>query len=278
MIRPRTLSLLSFIVLAASSPIAAATVDGARIHYTSTGQGATTLILVHGWTCDETSWSEQVPVLAKKYRVITVDLPGHGRSDQPKDGKFSMDLFARAVEAVRSEAKAERVILMGHSMGGPVIYRYAQLYPARTAALVLVDAPLFRGPAAREFVDQTLPTVSGKDGLKGREKMIRGMFSSATTPALQDRILKVMLGTAESTARGAMNSMADAVVWENRVQKVPALAIFAASYTGFSFDVTLSYLPGLQYLNVPGTGHFLMMEKPVEFNRHVMGFVDEQKP
>ena len=106
------LALLLLVVLGSSSPLGAATVDGARIHYTSTGHGAKTLILVHGWTCDESSWSEQVPVLAKKYRVITIDLPGHGKSDQPKDGKFSMDLFARAVEAVRSEAKVERVILM----------------------------------------------------------------------------------------------------------------------------------------------------------------------
>src|SRR5688572_20430607 len=78
------LALLLLVVLGSSSPLGAATVDGARIHYTSTGHGAKTLILVHGWTCDESSWSEQAPVLAKKYRVITIDLPGHGKSDQPK--------------------------------------------------------------------------------------------------------------------------------------------------------------------------------------------------
>ena len=88
--------------------VSAATLDGARIHSTSTGSGSKTLILVHGWTCDETSWSEQVPVLARKYRVITLDLPGHGHSDPPKDGKFSLDVFARAVESVRTEAGAKR--------------------------------------------------------------------------------------------------------------------------------------------------------------------------
>ena len=85
-----------------------ATLDGAKIHSTSVGQGPKTIMLVHGWTCDESSWSEQVPALAKKYRVITMDLPGHGKSDAPKDGKFSMDVFARAVEAVRAEAKVDR--------------------------------------------------------------------------------------------------------------------------------------------------------------------------
>ena len=58
-------------------------------------------------------------------------------------------------------------------------------------ALILVDSPLFKGPDIRTFIDQTLPRVVGKDGLKGREAMIRGMlFSSATTPELQGRILK----------------------------------------------------------------------------------------
>ncbi len=45
------------------------------------------MILVHGWTCDDTTWTEQVPVLAKQYRVVTLDLPGHGKSESPKDGK-----------------------------------------------------------------------------------------------------------------------------------------------------------------------------------------------
>jgi pimeloyl-ACP methyl ester carboxylesterase len=260
-----------------SSQLGAATIDGANIHSTSTGKGAKTIILVHGWTCDETSWSEQVPVLARKYRVITVDLPGHGQSDQPKDGKFSMDLFAKAVEAVRAEANVDRAILAGHSMGGPVVYRYAQLYPEHAAALILVDSPLFKGSDAKTFVDQTLPRVVGEDGVKGREAMIRGMFSSATTPELQNRILKMMLRAPEPTARGAMNAMADPVVWANHVLRIPALAIFAATYGGNSLDVTKSYIPDLQFLNVPGTGHFLMMEKPAEFNQYVIAFMDRQK-
>jgi pimeloyl-ACP methyl ester carboxylesterase len=267
---------LVLFAVTAGAPARAATLDGARIHATTTGNGAKTIVLVHGWTCDETSWSEQVPVLAKKYRVITLDLPGHGQSEPPRDGKFSMDVFARAVEAVRAEANIDRVILAGHSMGSPVVYRYAQLYPQHTAALVLVDGPLFRAPDARVFIDQTLPRVTGTEGMKGRETMIRSMFSAATTPALQSRILQMMLRAPEATARGAMTTMADPEVWNNHVLQVPALAIFAGTYGGNSLDATKSYLPNLQFLNVPGTGHFLMLEKPAEFNQHIMAFIDRQ--
>ena len=100
-------------------PLSAASVDGLGIHAASVGSGPT-LVLVHGWTCDSSSWDGQVPAFSGDYRVITLDLPGHGRSDSPPDGKFSMNLFARAVEAVRAEAGAERIVLVGHSMGVPV--------------------------------------------------------------------------------------------------------------------------------------------------------------
>src|SRR5688500_5426682 len=80
----------------AAWPLSAASVDGLDIHSSVTGTGPATLVFVHGWTCDSSSWDAQVPVLAGKYRVVTLDLPGHGKSGAPADGKFSMDLFARA--------------------------------------------------------------------------------------------------------------------------------------------------------------------------------------
>src|SRR6476646_1278736 len=107
------------LVLAAAQPLSAASVDGIPIHSAATGTGPA-LVLVHGWPCDSTSWAAQVPAFDKKYRVITLDLPGHGQSGSPKDGKFTMDLFARAVEAVRVESKAQQVVLVGHSLGAPV--------------------------------------------------------------------------------------------------------------------------------------------------------------
>src|ERR1700677_903939 len=94
---------LALLLLATSFALAlsGATVDGIKIHSSTAGKGPKTVILVHGWTCDETTWKSQVPELSKQYRVVTLDLPGHGRTGSPKDGKLSMDLFARAVEAGR---------------------------------------------------------------------------------------------------------------------------------------------------------------------------------
>src|ERR1051325_12163691 len=62
-------------------------VDHLKVHYTNYGKGDVAALFVHGWACDETVWAEQPPAFAEKIRVITVDLPGHGRSEERRVGK-----------------------------------------------------------------------------------------------------------------------------------------------------------------------------------------------
>lgn len=265
-----TLLLLSSVLVA--RPALAANVDGANVHWTSKGSGPA-IIFVHGWTCDESSWEGQVPAFSQRYRVITLDLPGHGKSDLPKGGMFSMELFARAVEAVRSEAKVERAVLVGHSMGTPVIRVYATMYPQRVAGLVLVDGlvQLAGAPAIPR-----LPMV-GNEGMQAREKMVRSMFGPATTPKLQEHILKMMLGTKEATAQGAM-----AATWEQPWVKndpitVPTLGVYAARPLA-SRDAINRIFPKVEYHEIPGSAHFLMMEKPDEFNQLLTAFLRKVYP
>jgi pimeloyl-ACP methyl ester carboxylesterase len=268
--RLSTLTLLLALVFASGA--SAASVDGLNIYSTSTGTGKATVVLVHGWTCDSSSWDAQVPVLSKHYRVITLDLPGHGRSGAPKDGKFSMDLFARAVEAVRTEAHAEKIVLVGHSMGAPVIRQYARLYPKHVAALVAVDGPLDMRGFAEGFKP---PSVVGPEGLKAREGMIRGMFTPQTPPALQQKILDMMLKAPEATAAGAMNAMFDPALRKTDVTPMPALTIWAGTNQQLpNAEDMKKVLPHYSQTQVAGTGHFVMMEKPDEFNRLVITFVD----
>lgn len=255
-----------------SPALAAATVDGIPLHFSTAGKGPRTVILVHGWTCDETSWSEQAPVLAQQYRVVTLDLPGHGKSGFPKDGKFSMDLFARAIEAVRVEVQADHVVLVGHSMGTPVIVQYARLYPRHTTALVFVDGVVTLGAGGGLNSQQ----FAGPEGRKRRETMIHGMFSASTTTALRTKILQMMLATPESTAVGAMDATNDPAIWKGDVLALPILGIYAEKSGLANRAYMKDHLPHLEYVEIPGTGHFLMMEKPDEFNRLLMAFLSRQ--
>ena len=270
--RIATLAALVFTCTYANAAVAA-TVDGINIHWSSSGSGPRTVIFVHGWTCDESSWQSQVPAIGRTHRVVTLDLPGHGKSGSPKDGKFSMDLFARAVEAVRAEVKADKVVLVGHSMGTPVIRQYAMKYPDRVAGLVLVDGLVQVAGAAPAF---TPPPLNGEEGLKAREKMIRGMFGPATTPAVQEHILKMMLGTKEATATGAMAATWDASWVRNDAISVPTLGVYAERSLA-PRDAIERIFPNVEYHQIPGSAHFLMMEKPEEFNRLLLGFLGKVK-
>lgn len=269
----RNLTIHFLICLIFAASLSAATVDGIQLHSSTHGKGPKTIILVHGWTCDETSWQFQVPELAKHYRVITIDLPGHGQSGSPKDGKLSMNLFARAVEAVRSEAKIDHIVLAGHSMGTPVIIQYARLYPAHVIALVFVDgAPVTK---MRAFIPPADSFV-GTQGLKNRESMIRGMFSTATTADLQKKILTTMLSAPEATAVGALQAFGDPSIYKEDVFEMPVLGLYADKEYATESDLKPRF-PKLEFHKIPGTGHFLMMEKPLEFNRLLTTFLEKQK-
>lgn len=261
--------------------------DELKIHSTVTGNGSTTVFLVHGYMCNETSWTEQVPVLARYYRVVTLDLPGHGKSDQPSVEQFSMDLFARAVEAARAGVKVDRIVLVGHSMGTPVILKYANLYPQHTLALVFVDGlmstaptPICRcdGPAVNPVAAVgRLRTVGvrmgGPDGRQNREKMIRRFFLPTTTSTVQQKVLDMMLAAPEATAVGAMRASSDPADRTTDVPDVPMIGIYAEPNPVAGRDGVLRNFPTAAYVQVPGTGHFLMLEKPIEFNSILLDFL-----
>lgn len=266
-----TVALISLFAL----PASAATLDGMKIQSSSVGTGPT-IVFVHGWTCDSSSWAGQVPAFSTDHRVITLDLPGHGSSESPKDGKLSMDLFARAVESVRAEAGADRIVLVGHSMGAPVIRQYAHLYPERVAGLVAVDGPLDVRPFAPANLPPGFPPpLTGPEGRAAREGMIRSMFIAETPAALQEHILKMMLAPPEATAVGAMNAMFDPAIRWSDVIKSPALTVYAGTANVPDPAATKELYPNHEATQLEGTGHFLMMEKPEEFNRLLAGFLDK---
>jgi pimeloyl-ACP methyl ester carboxylesterase len=260
-----------FVAFLLAAPAQAASVGGARVNYTVKGSGRT-VVFVHGWTCDLSSWDAQVPAFSKSYRVVTLDLPGHGKTPGPADGKFSMTLFAEAFEAVRAEVGAQKIVLVGHSMGAPVIRQYALLHPERVAGLVAVDGPLDMRAFPPEIARQ-LPNVSGPNGLEARKAMIGGMFTPTTAPAIKDHVMTMMLAAPEATAVGAQAAMFDPALQPAEVINAPALSIYAGG--GF-FTVdpkTTERLPHWEGIKLAGTGHFVMMEKPAQFNMLLADFL-----
>jgi pimeloyl-ACP methyl ester carboxylesterase len=105
--------------------------------------------------------------------------------------------------------------------------------------------------------------------------MIRGMFVPETSPDLQQHILDMMLGAPEATASGAMAAMFGQRVEAGEVIEAPSLAVVAGTAQLPNVESMREIVPNFEAAQVPGTGHFLMMEKPDEFNRLLAGFLEK---
>jgi len=253
-----------------------ATLDHVRIHYETYGEGRAALVLIHGWSCNIDYWRNQIPEFAKRRRVIAIDLPGHGKSDKPEIA-YTMDFFARAVDAVLRDAGVERAVLVGHSMGTPVARQFYRKYPEKTLAIVIVDGAL-RPFGDKAATDQMLAAIRSPNYLEVGQQMFKAMGGPSLSEENQSLIKASFTSTPQQVLVSAMEGMADPSIWGPDRIDVPVLAIMAGDSPYWPADNEQFYrsiAPKLDYQKMPGVGHFLMLQKPAEFNAAVIAFLDK---
>lgn len=253
-----------------------ATYDGNRVRYENVGSGREALVLVHGWSGDASIWRFQVPELAKHFRVIAIDLPGHGASDKPETA-YTMDFYAGAVEAVMHDLGVDRAVLVGHSMGTPVIRQFYRHYPDKTLALVAVDGALqnlYSGMLDPVIAQLRQPGYKDMAG-----KFIGSMFPNPGTEALRDATLATVLATPQHVMVGSFEGMRDPAIWKDDPIGVPLLVLNARApfWTPEYVAYVRKLAPQVDYRVIEGPGHFLMLEKPQEFNAAILDFLRKQK-
>lgn len=271
---------LSALVLASASVATAqekfAKLDANKIHYVSEGKGKDAIVLVHGWGCNLTLWRDQIAELSKRNRVIAIDLPGHGLSDKPET-KYDMDLFAAAIDAVMKDAGVERAVLVGHSMGTPVVRQFYRKYPQKTLALVIVDGGL-RPFGTKEQREQFMAPLRGP----GYKDVLTGMFNqmgATLSDPDKERIRSSFRNVPQPVLVSAMESMAEESLYATDKINVPVLAVLAKSpyWPADTEQFLRSLAPDLEYQMWDGVSHFLFMDKPKEFNTAVIAFLDKKK-
>jgi pimeloyl-ACP methyl ester carboxylesterase len=253
------------------------TLDGARIHYVNYGKGSEALVLIHGWTCNIDNWRDQFPDFKKRYHVIAIDLPGHGQSDKPQV-TYSMDLFARAVDTVMRDAKVKRAVLVGHSMGTPVARQFYRKYPEKTLAIVIVDGSL-RPFGDKAMMDRLIGGFRGANYKQAVNQMLTAISGPNLSAEARDRIKTSSLNTPQHVLVSAMEGMAEPSIWGEDKINVPVLAIMAKNpfYPPNVEESFRKIAPNMDFQMWDGVGHFIMMEKPKEFNAAVLQFLDKSK-
>jgi pimeloyl-ACP methyl ester carboxylesterase len=114
---------------------------GLNVHYRDEGKtDGPALVLIHGSNASLHTWEEWSKRLGDTYRVISLDLPGHGLTGVDPSGNYNPDRYAEVVDQLLTRLAVPRAIIAGNSMGGYVSIRYALKHPKKTAALVLLDS------------------------------------------------------------------------------------------------------------------------------------------
>ena len=252
-----------------------AKLDGARIHYKSFGKGNEALVLVHGWGCNLNHWRDQIPDFAKRNRVIALDLPGHGQSDKPQVA-YTMDLFANAIDAVMRDAKVERAVVAGHSMGTPVARQFYRKYPQKTLAIIIVDGGL-RPFGTKEMREQFLATFRAPNYLEVSGPMFAAMMGPLSAPD-QERVKSSFSNTPQHVLVSAMESMNQESLYGPDKMNVPVYAILAKSpfWPADTEQFFRTIAPDFEMQWWEGVAHFLMMEKPKQFNDAVIAFLNKK--
>lgn len=253
-----------------------ATLNGAKIHYKSYGQGSDAFVLVHGWSSNLEAWGYQIPELAKRGRVVALDLPGHGQSDKPQLA-YTMDHFAAAIDAVMKDAKVERGIILGHSMGTPVARQFYRKYPKKTLAIVIVDGGL--RPFGEKAMREQYVNMFKSPNYKEAGTQMFGQMAPLLSAADREKALESFRNTPQNVLVTAMESMNDEALYANDKINVPVLAILAKSpvWPADTEQFLKGLAPDLELLWLEGVDHFLHQEKTKEFNNAVIAFVDKKK-
>ncbi len=243
--------------------------DGVSIAYEVRGEGEPALVFVHGWCCDRNYWNEQLQHFAEKYKVVSIDLAGHGESSLDRK-EWTMGAFGEDVVAVVNKLNLDQVVLVGHSMGGPVILEAARRMPKRVIGLVGVDTlQNFEDKFAQEQIDDMF-TPLRSNFAEGTRNFVRTMFTPTSDSALVETIAADMSSAPQDVGLGALEGYVD--FQNNEIIRVlqevqaPIVCINSDKYPT-NAEANQQYAPSFKAMIMSGVGHFNMIEDSETFNR-----------
>lgn len=242
--------------------IAESAADGSRISYGFSGQGEITLLFVHGWLCDHKIWQHQIDYFSNNYKVVWLDLAGHGDSETNRQ-RFTMSAFAQDVKSVTDKVGGEKIILVGHSMGGPIVIETAKLLGDKVIGIIGVDA--FYTPLASvpEEIKMAFLEKLKKDYPAALKETVGSMFAQSANPDLVNLTYKNMLGVDYMIG---ISALYECIKWNS--QKEPSEL---KTFSGKLYNINGAPKGNEKALHnsvilIPGAGHFLPQVKPEAFN------------
>jgi len=240
--------------------------DGVEISFDKVGKGKPALVFVHGWCCDKSYWKFQVPHFSKQHKVVTIDLAGHGESGLNRQN-WTIESFGKDVVAVIEKLDLDQVILIGHSMGGPVNIEAARQMPKRIIGLVGVDTYQdFEAEYNPEQVNEILSSFK-TDFVEASSNIVRSMFTPKADSTLVEKIVTDMSSAPSEVGIGALQGHLNFDrIGALKEVRIPIHCINSDKYPT-NVEIGQRHALSFELKLMPGIGHFVMLEDPEKFNQ-----------
>lgn len=253
--------------------------DDCQLHYEDYGHGAPVL-LVHGLGSSTRDWEYQVPELARHYRVIALDVRGHGRSDKPRE-RYSIQGFAEDVAALIEHLQLAQVHLVGISMGGMIGFQLGVDRPELLKSLCIVNSgPEVKAKSPRDYIEiakrWTLSRLLSLDTIaKALGKLL---FPKQEQEELRQKIL---VRWPQNDKRAYLASLDAIIGWgvRERLARIscPTLVVTAdRDYTPVAQkQAYVDEMPNARLLVIEDSRHATPLDQPEQFNSSLLAFLAE---
>lgn len=248
--------------------------DGVEIAYSVSGKGEPALIFVHGWGWDQSLWKKQIAKFSSKYKVVTLDLAGHGESGK-KRKSFTIKAFSDDVVSVVNKLKLNKVILVGHSMGGIINLEVYRQIKDKVVGIIGADTyQLFQKGENPKSAEDYLTTFK-ENYLGSVREYVRTLFLESADSAFVEGMVKRMQKLPPEIGMDIFRN----IYQYNSLKAATELQPRIIAVNGQKFKVkeaeNIKILPGFTAKIIRGTGHFPMIENPERFDELLQEAINE---
>lgn len=254
-------------------------VNGITIAYSDQGTGLP-IVLLHAFPLNRTMWATQERLLSSQFRIITIDLRGHGESDTPL-WRYTLEQSAGDVSALLGHLEIRRALFVGLSMGGYILFAFYRKYAARVKGLILADTKAQADTEEGKIGRVQLAQIAYKQGPSAiADVMIPKLLSPATIQTNPDLVQHVRAMIERNQISGiawdlmAMAERPDSVPLLNRITCPTQIIVGELDQATPPSDSTLmaEHIPHARLAIIPHAAHLSNLEQPEAFNQIVSAF------
>lgn len=253
--------------------------NGIELHYTVEGEGPW-LVMSHSLACNSHMWDPQLPLLARRFRVLRFDTRGHGQSDAPA-GAYTLEALADDVKGLLDALGIGAAHWAGLSMGGMIGQTFALKYPGVLRSLVLADTTSRYPPEAAPIWAERIKIAETRGMEPLVQPTLERWFTAAyreTHPAEVARIADMIRATPVTGYVGCSHAIPRINLTARLAEiEVPALVIVGEQDAGTPPAMAREIqenLPGSELVIIPSAAHLANVEQPAAFDAALVRFYD----